>query len=277
MELRQYWNVIWKRRWLVLAIVLLATVASVIAALTAKRYYQTETRFITRQEPSPDTLGSGLAGSDAGMIFTFNRYYNWFGSEFLVDDYTQIVESYAFAGSVLDSMKQAGFAQNVIDELNKQARENVSKGETPVLLEPEMVEKLQEDIGNLTLQDVKEGIGADRTHRELHLTIVGSTGEMAKAIADASAIVLANAQLKPIRGDLVDDKPMFSQIDDARAETIQSSRSREIINAVIRIVIAVALALALASLLEYLDNSVRDERDAGKVMDLPVLGAIPRA
>jgi capsular polysaccharide biosynthesis protein len=276
MELRQYWNVIWKRRWLVLAIVLVATVASAIMALTAKRYFQTETKFITRQEPSPDTLGPGLAGSDAGMIFTFNRYYNWFGSEFLVDDYTQIVESDAFAGSVLDTMKQAGFAQSVIDELNKHARENVEEGKTAAQLGPEMVENLQDDIAKLKLRDVKEGIGADRTHRELHLTIVGPTGEMAKAIADASAIVLANAQLKPIRGELVDDKPMFSQIDDSRAETIQSSRSREIINALIRVIIAAALALALVFLLEYLDNSVRDERDATKVMDLPVLGAIPR-
>ena len=39
----------------------------------------------------------------------------------------------------------------------------------------------------------------------------------------------------------------------------------------------ICLALALAFLLEYLDNSVRDERDARKVLDLPVLGMIPRA
>jgi capsular polysaccharide biosynthesis protein len=36
------------------------------------------------------------------------------------------------------------------------------------------------------------------------------------------------------------------------------------------------LALALAFLLEYLDNSVRDERDARRVLDMPVLGTIPK-
>ena len=47
---------------------------------------------------------------------------------------------------------------------------------------------------------------------------------------------------------------------------MQSSRSRDIINAVVRVMIGVVLALALAFLLEYLDSSIRDERDARKVL-----------
>lgn len=277
MELRQYWNVIWKRRWLVLAIVLVAGVASALLALTAERYFQTEVKFITRQEPTPDSVGTGVYGNSTDMVFTFNRYYNWFGSEFLVDDYTQIVQSDAFAGSVLETMRQEGFAQGVIDELNRQAALNAQDGVAPQLLGQDRADMLREDIADARLQDVRDAIGAGRIHRELNLTIIGPSGEMTKAIADASAIVLAEARLRPIRGDMVDDKPVFSQINDARAETIKSSRSTEIINAIIRVIIAVVLAVALAFLLEYLDNSVRDERDANRVLDLPVLGAIPKA
>ena len=65
MELRQYWNVIWKRRWLALAIVGLTTILSAYMALRASPSYEAEVRFITRQVPTPDSgqynTGTGLA------------------------------------------------------------------------------------------------------------------------------------------------------------------------------------------------------------------------
>jgi capsular polysaccharide biosynthesis protein len=278
MELRQYWNVIWRRRWLVLAIVAIAAVLSAFLLLTTPKSFKTEIKFITRQEPTVDNPGSpGIVGAPGNLVFTFNRYYNWFSSEFLVDDYTQITRSDAFAGSVLETMWDPGFPQKVIDTLNQQARTNTPQDQQPPVLGPEMVVNLRVDIGKLTLQDVKSSIDSDRAQRELHLTIESSSGELAKAIADASAIVLTDAKLKVVRGTLVNDEPAFSQIDDARVDSIQSSRSRDIINAVVRVIIGVVLALALAFLLEYLDSSIRDERDARKVLDLPVLGTIPRA
>jgi capsular polysaccharide biosynthesis protein len=278
MELRQYWNVIWRRRWLVLAIVAIAALLSAFLLLTTPKSFKTEIKFITRQEPTVDNPGSpGIVGGPGNLVFTFNRYYNWFSSEFLVDDYTQITRSDAFAGSVLETMWDPGFPQKVIDTLNQQARTNTPQDQQPPVLGPEMVVNLRVDIGKLTLQDVKSSIDSDRAQRELHLTIESSSGELAKAIADASAIVLTDAKLKVVRGTLVNDEPAFSQIDDARVDSIQSSRSRDIINAVVRVIIGVVLALALAFLLEYLDSSIRDERDARKVLDLPVLGTIPRA
>lgn len=277
MELRQYWNVIWRRRWLVLAIVAIAALLSAFLLITTPKSFKTEIKFITRQEPTVDNPGSpGIVGGPGNLVFTFNRYYNWFSSEFLVDDYTQITRSDAFAGSVLETMWDPGFPQKVIDTLNQQARTNTPQDQQPPVLGPEMVVNLRVEIGKLTLQDVKSSIDSDRAQRELHLTIESSSGELAKAIADASAIVLTDAKLKVVRGTLVNDEPAFSQIDDARVDSIQSSRSRDIINAVVRVIIGVVLALALAFLLEYLDSSIRDERDARKVLDLPVLGTIPR-
>jgi capsular polysaccharide biosynthesis protein len=83
--------------------------------------------------------------------------------------------------------------------------------------------------------------------------------------------------MEPIQGADLADQALFSQIDLASMEEIQSSTSREIIAAVIRVLISIAVALAVAFLLEYLDNSVRDERDAKRVLDMPVLGAIPKS
>ena len=268
MELRQYWNVIWRRRWLVLGIVLLATAISAFMAFTAPRSYETEVKFMTRHEPTPNSAEQ--------QYFTFDTYYNWFASEFLVDDYTQITTSDAFAGSTLQTMKETWFAEQVMADLTKQAQEAARPGETPVVRGKADVDKLEANISKLRLLDVKDSIEADRTHRNLRLKITAHDRDVAKAIADAAAIVLADAKMKPILGKMVDDEGVFAQIGRAGIDNIQSSRGKEIINAAIRALMGLVLALALVFLLEYLDNSVRDERDARRVLEMPVLGTIPK-
>jgi capsular polysaccharide biosynthesis protein len=237
MELRQYWHVIWKRRWLVLAIIGLTTILSAYMALRASPTYEAEVRFITRQAPTPD--------SGNYVVFTFDRYYNWYSSEFLVDDYTSIVQSDAFARAVLGIMG-----------------DRLTLGKGP---------------GILTTADVKGAIEADRKNRELRVKVTATSRTEAREFSQAAAMVLTDAKMKPLRGTMVDDRPVFTQIDEATDDEIKSSRSKEVINAAIRIAISVAAALALAFLLEYLDTSVRDAREAESLLNMPVLGTIPRA
>ena len=236
MELRQYWNVIWKRRWLVLAIVGLTTIFSLYTALRAGLSYEAEVRFITRQEPTPDQRST--------MVFTFDRYYNWFSSEFLVDDYTLIVQSDAFANAV------RGIMGNRLT--------------------------LGTANGQPTNSEIKGAMEVDRKNRELRVKVTAPTREEAADFANTIGTVLTDARLKPIKGPMVDDKPVFTEIDEATSDEIKSSRTKEVINAAIRVAISIAAALALAFLLEYLDTSVRDARDAENLLDMPVLGAIPR-
>jgi hypothetical protein len=272
MELRQYWNVIWKRRWLVLAIVGVTLLVSAFMALTSDRTFKAEVRFATRQ----DTTGQGVGRPidvQGQVLFMFDPYYyRWFGSEFLVDDYTQIAASDAFAQSVLATMQEAGFAGKVMEDLNKQDAEagrTTSHGQ-------DQVTQLENEIAKLGPADVRGAIGADRRHRELRLTVTTPGMELTKAVADAAGVVLTDARIKPVQGQMVDDLARFWQMDRVGLANIESSRGQEILNAIVRVIIGLVAALALAFLLEYLDNSVRDERDAAKVLDLPVLGAIPR-
>jgi capsular polysaccharide biosynthesis protein len=227
MELRQYWDVIWRRRWLVLVIVLAATAVSVVMFVRTPWTYETQVKFITRQAPDAPTLQSTL--------FINQPYASWIGSEFLVDEYTEIVKSDAFAIAV------------------------------------------NEEIGGgLNVPFIKASIDADRKNRELRLIVTGRSPQEAAQLADAAGKVLTQVRIKPIQGIFADDKPVFTQIDLASPDRTISSRNRELINAAVRIAIGVVAALALTFLLEYLDNSVRDERDAERVLDLPVIGAIPR-
>ena len=73
MELRQYWNVISKRRWLVLAIIALAGLFSAYSYLTTPKAYNADAKFAVRQAQSQRTVPVAF--------FTFNDYYNWIASE----------------------------------------------------------------------------------------------------------------------------------------------------------------------------------------------------
>ena len=262
-----------------LAIILIAAILSGYLFLTTKRTYETQVRFITRQEPTPDNPNApGVTGSGPDMIFTFNRYYNWFGSEFLVDDYTQITASDAFAQSVLATMKEPFFANKVMEDLNNQIKEaSEANQQIPVLHGEPDVKQLETKISKLKVDDIKEGIESDRRHRELRLIVTATDPDLAKSIADASGTVLADASMKPIQGAMVDDKGVFTQIDRVGPANTTSNRGKEFLNAVVRVIMGLAAAIALVFLLEYLDNSVRDERDANRILDLPVLGSIPRS
>jgi capsular polysaccharide biosynthesis protein len=276
MELRQYWNVIWRRRWLVLAIVGVALLVSAFMALTSDRTFKAEVRFATRQDTTEQGVGRPL-DLQGQVLFMFDPYYyRWFGSEFLVDDYTQIAASDAFAQSVLSTTRETWFVEQVVQDLNEQERELAGPEGHPVVRGQVQADELEATISKLNVPKVKAAISADRRHRELRLTVTTPSMELTKAVADAAGIVLTDARIRPVRGNMVDDLARFWQIDRPGPADIESSRSQEILNAVVRVIIGLVAAVALAFLLEYLDNSVRDERDAAKVLDLPVLGAIPR-
>lgn len=242
MELRQYWNVIRKRWWLVAVIVGLVAIASAFMFLTTHTTFQSEVKFITRQTPSPDNPSN--PGSPGSMVFTFDRYYNWFGSEFLVDDYTEIVGSDAFAGSMMSILSSTV----TLGQGQKQ----------------------------LTLGDIKNALQVDRKQRELRIIVTGSSRDASVALAKAASTVLVDAKLKPLNNSpMVNDRAVFTQIDEATTDEAKSSKGKDLINAIVRVIIGLVTALALVFLLEYLDNSVRDARDAERVLDLPVIGAIP--
>lgn len=251
MELRQYWNVILRRRWLVLAIVALAGLFSAYTLLAGGRSYRGEAVFTVRQQ--------NTAATDPTKIFTFNDYYNWIASEYLVDDYTQIVESDAFGQAVITAIKTGVQAS----------------GSDPNCIVVSDTAKIFSNVDKMTPKSVTDAVGADRRHRELHIFAETGSRDLTKAIVEASGVVLTEGLVKPYRGADT-DKPVFSQIDQITYDDMTSSASKDITNAIVRVILGLVAAIALAFLLEYLDNSVRDEKDARKVLDLPVIGAIPR-
>lgn len=258
MELRQYWNVVWKRKWLVAAIVGLTALFSAYLFLTGGRTYDADMHFTMRQESSY-TQTSNLP------FFNFDDYYRWISAEYLVDDYTQLIESDSYGNSVIDAMKEQLAAGKYDTVTSSDGKLKMDTG------------KLKEQLDKIKPEDIIAYTGADRRHRELRVFVQAPSRDLAIAILDATGIVFTNNRLKPVenRGTIT-DKPILAQIDEPKLDDIKSSSSRDLTSAIVRVIMGLAGAIALAFLLEYLDNSVRDERDAKRVLDLPVLGAIPR-
>jgi len=90
MELRQYWRIVWKRWWLIAALLLIVRVVSLLAYQEPAPVYQATMRFavgIVGGEPVMAVSGEGR--SDA-----------WLASEYLADDLSQVLRGGDFAARI---------------------------------------------------------------------------------------------------------------------------------------------------------------------------------
>jgi capsular polysaccharide biosynthesis protein len=97
MELKQYWQIFWKRAWIPALLVAIVGVVSLLINQTPPPIYSTSMRFTVRVEPQPLT-----------DQFVYEGYYGWLASEYLADDLTAIVSSQAFAAEVNRHLAELG-------------------------------------------------------------------------------------------------------------------------------------------------------------------------
>jgi capsular polysaccharide biosynthesis protein len=98
MELRQYWRIVYKRLWIVIALVAIVLVSSLVLQPGRPALYQTSMRFTVAMEPE----------SRSGDYYAYDRYYTWMASEYFVDELTEIVGSEAFARAVSEELANSG-------------------------------------------------------------------------------------------------------------------------------------------------------------------------
>lgn len=97
MELRQYWQIFWKRIWIPAALVVLVGAFSLLTAKPVPPSYSASLRFVVGVEPEqlPDQ-------------FTYDGYYAGVSSEFIADDLSVVVSSQAFAEDVNRHLAEMG-------------------------------------------------------------------------------------------------------------------------------------------------------------------------
>lgn len=90
MELREYWGIL-TRRWHWVAVVTALTfIASAAMVMVGPNPYKAEVRLVVSVKPEPRQ----------GDYYQYDKYYTWLTSEYLVDDFGEVIKSDAFAADV---------------------------------------------------------------------------------------------------------------------------------------------------------------------------------
>lgn len=228
MELRLYWQIVRRRWWVPVAVVVIALAASfAMRLLRPPSYpYQVAIRFSMGLAPEPKT----------GNEYHYDRYYTYLTSEYLIDDFSEVVKSGAFAQAVSQRLAATD-------------------------------EPIQVPAGAIQ-GSAQTGV----QHRILTVRITWGEPDALRHIADAVVAELQEnnaryfAQLGAEGAEVfLLDPPHVYQL---------GPGMREKLDLPIRLVLAIAVGLALAFLWDYADDSVQDRQDL-EAMGMRVLAEIP--
>ena len=98
MELREYWQIIRRRLWVIIALLFVVLTFSLLTRRPHMPTYQTSMRFVVGLEPEPRS----------GDYYTYDKYYSWLTAEYLIDDTSELVRSRAFAEAVGERVAGTG-------------------------------------------------------------------------------------------------------------------------------------------------------------------------
>jgi len=90
MELVRYWRIVRRRLWIVIVLVLALTISYVAGAPRPSPSDTATMRFLLGVRPEPRSPGQ----------YAYDYYYTWLTAEYLVDDFSEVVKSRAFAEDV---------------------------------------------------------------------------------------------------------------------------------------------------------------------------------
>lgn len=226
MELRSYWRIVRRRIWVVIGLVLLVIAVSLFLRESTPPVYQASLRFIVGVPPEPVR----------GNYYTYDRYYAWLASEYLADDFSEVVKSGAFAANVNARLQAAN--------LEAQIPAGAIQGATV----------------------------AEKQHRILTLLITWGNPVELEQIAQAAATTLQEDGAK-FFGQLGEEQALIHLIDPPTITAIPPSL-RQRLDLPLRLLLAFIAGLFLAFLIDYLDDCVRDVQELEE-SGFAVLGAIP--
>lgn len=214
MELREYWVIIKRRWWIPIALTLLVGLISVVQLRpwrTPPASYSASMRMLVGVLPA--------AAQDESAYDP--RYYAWLTSEYLVDDFTEVVRSQLFA-------------------------ENVSA-------------RLADQNIEVPAGVIQGSAATGKQHRIITLSFGWGDQAQLVAIAEAAAAELTENTALYFQ-QLGTDNAGVTLIDGPTVSLVGPSvRSR--LDLPLRLLLALLVGLGLVFLLDYLDTSIRDPRD----------------
>jgi capsular polysaccharide biosynthesis protein len=233
MELREYWTILMRRWWIPALLVLAVGLLSLLQ--------------LRPWQPAPPTYTASLRMlvgvmplEDADTTAYDPRYYGWLTSEYLVDDFTEVVRSGLFAGEV-----SARLAEGV--------------DSAPIEVPPGAIQG---------------SAATGKLHRIITLSFAWPDAAELETIANAAAVELSEDAADYFL-QLGTEGAGVTLIDGPSVGAVGPSlRSR--LELPLRLLLALVVGIGLAFLLEYLDTRLRSA-DEVEALGLPVIGRIPRA
>jgi capsular polysaccharide biosynthesis protein len=176
--------------------------------------------------------------STDGQFGDVNLNYSWQSSEFILDDLPQVVSSTSFATDVAAFMAGA---------------------EQPA------------DIAA-----IRAGLRAEHFHRSVTLSASATSPEQATAMLEAAIQALQTYGLKYWdRSEAGADGLHVAVLNPPGGAAVINGWRTAALNVALRTGLAFAAGVGLALLLFYLDDTLRDRRQAEQWLGLPVVGTIP--
>jgi capsular polysaccharide biosynthesis protein len=175
-----------------------------------------------------------------GVLYYDPTYYSNLDSEYLADDMSEFMTSRAFA-----------------DEVHRE----LATSSTPM---------------DVDIDTIMTATRTKKTHRFIDITITTPTFEQGSAIAASISRILSDpnhvAQYLTALTAYHTQMEIVTPPVTHRANTVLGLISE----IGLRTVIGLLVGIGLAFLVDYLDPSVRTRQDAEQLLELPVLGEIPR-
>lgn len=246
MELREYWQIL-RRRWAIPLILIVAV--AVLSAVQLRPWEERPPQFGATMR----ILVGVMPAVDADQTAYDPRYYAWLTSEYLVDDFTEVVRS-------------SLFAQNVSLRLENMSHPADGNSESPNNTE-------RTALFSVPAGAIQGSAATGRQHRILTLNLVWGDAQQAAVIAEAAA------------AELIENAPVyFRQMGTENADVTLldppvvyaiGPSLRERLEWPMRIGLALAVGVGIVFLLAYLDTSVRTRHDL-ETLGLAILGEIPK-
>jgi capsular polysaccharide biosynthesis protein len=141
-----------------------------------------------------------------------------------------------------------------------------------IIKSPAILELVQKDLHlDRTIDELNEQIqvSSEKDSQVVSITVQDPDPAMAAKIANTTADVFKNEIVKIMN---VDNVSILSTAE--VPENPSPVKPRPFLNMAIALVVGAMTGIGLAFLLEYLDNTVKNEQDVERLLGLPVIGAI---
>jgi capsular polysaccharide biosynthesis protein len=211
MELREYWTILWRRWWIIAVLVFIVLVGSLVFRSDPVPMYQASMRFTIGVTPE----------SDSERLTMDPLYSAYLASEYIADDFAEILRSESFAADVSARLAVEG-----------------------ILVPPGAIQ-------GFTV--------AEKQHRILTMQITWPDEAQLRAIAEAAKQTLEEDNAKYFR-QLGSEGAAVYVIDSPHVVSVGVSL-KDRLEIPIRVALALLAGVGLAFLLHYVDDTIRDPEE----------------